>query len=251
MKAKPLALHPAAMLVALALSGLTCGHAESAQTPSSVEAAGIDIPILRVPKTSQPPTLDGVMEDGEWADASAISNFWYDFLSGHFYYLAPKETQLQIYAMYDDSTLYIAYRSPVYPEDTWLKARGRFPNELSHPMYGILWDDKSQLELRPYHDAAVGYQMGLFRWTINSVGVSDEGLWSPAPGWEHKAAKMRIGSKVSPMYWLLPVAPPVSHHCYPRFVLPFHPGWKVNKHRRGSQNDRSHPGPLAEVRQLQ
>lgn len=207
MKDKPLALHPVAMLV-LVLLGLTCGHAEPAQTPSSMEAAGIDIPILRVPKTSRPPTLDGVMEDGEWADASAISNFWYDFLSGHFYYLAPKETQLQIYAMYDDSTLYIAYRSPVYPEDTWLKARGRFPNVLSHPMYGILWDDKIELELRPYHDAAVGYQMGLFRWTINSVGVSDEALWSPATGWEHKAAKMRIGSKVSPTYWFLELAVP-------------------------------------------
>ena len=36
-------------------------------------------------------------------DASAISNFWYDFANADFRYLAPMETQLQVYAMYDDS----------------------------------------------------------------------------------------------------------------------------------------------------
>jgi len=198
------------VMAANLFAGSFSGSALGVETPTSSSAARVEFPILRIPKTHSPPTIDGTMEDGEWADASSISNFWYDFGAAGFRYLASMETQLQLYMMYDDENVYITYRSPVYPEGSWLRARGRFPNVLHHPMYGILWDDKIELELRPYHDAAVGFQMGLFRWTINSLGVSDEALWSPATGWEHGRARTVAGSTVTSTHWILELKIPLE-----------------------------------------
>ena len=50
--------------------------------------------------------------------------------SAMFRFMAPHQTQLQLYAGYDRENLYFCYTSPVYPEDSWLKARGRFPDML-------------------------------------------------------------------------------------------------------------------------
>lgn len=210
MHRKPSLTFSQIVLAAFLLLAALPEGASAVETPTSISAGRVEVPLLRVPKTSTRPTMDGVMEDGEWADASAISNFWYDFSRSDFRYLAPMETQLQVYAMYDDENLYIAYRSPVYPEGSWLRARGRFPNVLHHPVYGILWDDHIELELRPYHDAAYGFVMGLFRWTINPLGVADEALWSPATGWEHAAARSRIASTVTPTHWVLEIAIPLE-----------------------------------------
>jgi len=205
------------VVTAFIIAVLLPASASGVETPSSADQARVEVPVVRVPKTNNTPGIDGVMEEGEWTDATALSNFWYLWGAEGFLYLAPYETQLQVYTMYDDEYLYIAYRSPVYPEGSFLKARGRFPNVLHHPMYGILWDDKIELELRPYHDAGVGFQMGLFRWTINSLGVSDEVLWSPATGWEHERQRTIAGTKVTRTHWVLELAIPLEsflRHAY-------------------------------------
>lgn len=116
------------------------------ESPTSYgEAAKVDTPILRVPFTANPPTIDGTMEPGEWEDASALSGFWYDFAQAKFRFMAPMETQLEVYGAFDKTHLYIAYTSPVYPKNSWLKARGRFPDVIFHPLYGIIWDDHIEL----------------------------------------------------------------------------------------------------------
>ena len=91
--------------------------------PSSYgDAHNVDTPILRVPFMSKPPKIDGVMSPGEWEDSSALSGFWYDMDFGIFEYLAPPQTQLQLYAGYDKDNLYFCFSSPIYPVDSWLKA---------------------------------------------------------------------------------------------------------------------------------
>jgi len=121
----------AAVLVLLLI---VCETSHAVESPTSAgPVSRLDTPIFRIPKTTRPPQIDGVMAEGEWEDASALSAFWYDYIAGHFYYLAPIQTQLQLYAMYDDENLYLSYVSPVYPEASWLKARGRFPNVVHHP----------------------------------------------------------------------------------------------------------------------
>ena len=167
------------IIFAVCTLGFFIGHGASEELPTSYGAvAKVDTPILRIPHTKNPPKIDGVMAEGEWEDASALSGFWYDFAQAKFYFLAPIQTQLQVYAAFDKEKLYIAYSSPVYPEGSWLKARGRFPDVSHHPLYGVLWDDHVELELRPYHDIAKGFKLGLLKWFINPIATYADFYWS-------------------------------------------------------------------------
>ncbi len=184
---------------------------EAAVSPTSYgEAARVDIPILRVPFARKAPVIDGAMEEGEWEDAAALSGFWYDHQAGHFRFLAPHQTQLQLYAAYDREHLFLAYVSPVYPENSWLKARGRFPDVVGHPLYGLIWDDHIELELRPVEDNAEGFNRGLFKWFINPINAVADQLWSVKDGegkeWQSSAL---VRSGVDGKRWILEIAIPL------------------------------------------
>ncbi|HUU21054.1 MAG TPA: hypothetical protein VM389_00835, partial [Phycisphaerae bacterium] len=113
----------AAAVVAVAVLSAS-GPARAVETPTSAGPVAIlDTPIFRIPMMKTPPTIDGVMADKEWEDASAVSGFWYDWHLSRFLFMAAQQTQLQVYAAYDRENLYFAYSSPVYPENSWLKAR--------------------------------------------------------------------------------------------------------------------------------
>jgi hypothetical protein len=198
-------------LSALLLFGAACGLF-AAETPSSYGApARVDTPILRLPYMKTPPTIDGVMAAGEWEDASALSGFWYDYGHADFRFMAPPQTQLNVYAAYDKENIYFAIPSPVYPKNTWLKARGRFPDVLSHPRYGILWDDHIELELRPYADVAKGFQLGLYRWDVNPINAFCDWYWSQDGGhqmrWKSDAL---IRSTVDGKMWTIEFAIPLK-----------------------------------------
>ena len=173
------------------------------------EVARVDTPILRVPFMAEAPSIDGVMEEGEWADSSSLSGFWYDFAQAHFLFLAPMQTQLQVYAGYDKENLYLCYSSPVYPENSWLRSRGRFPDITHHPRYGLIGDDHIELELRPHHDNAEGFRLGLFKWFGNAFDTVADLYWSqtePAPNeWQSEAL---FQSVVTPTRWTLEIMIP-------------------------------------------
>ena len=186
--------------------------AHAIETPSSFsEPSTVDIPIIRMPVMRTPPTVDGVMEEGEWEDASAFSGFWYDFTQSKFLFLAPVQTQLQVYAAFDKEHLYIAYTSPVYPKNSWLKARGRFPDVIGHPLYGLQWDDHIEFELRPYHDHVRGFQLGLFKWFVNPIATASDQYWSVQFGGGRKwQSKARIRCATSGERWVLEMAIPLK-----------------------------------------
>ncbi|MEX0670562.1 MAG: hypothetical protein WD060_08920, partial [Pirellulales bacterium] len=124
------------------LAGFADMRAGAEETPSSYGApARVDTPLLRLPLMKAPPTIDGVMQKGEWDDSSSLSAFFYDYGQGDFRFVAPPQTQLEVYGGFDREHLYLAFTSPVFPVNSWFKARGRFPDVLQHPLYGILWDD--------------------------------------------------------------------------------------------------------------
>ncbi|MBM4143138.1 MAG: hypothetical protein FJ225_06065 [Lentisphaerae bacterium] len=154
--------------------------------PSYGEASKVDTPVLRVPFLTKPPTVDGIMAPGEWDDASALSAFRYDIHYGMFMFLAPHQTQVKLYAGYDRENLYFCQVSPIYPEDSWLKARGRFPDTLMHPLYGMLEDDHTELELRPVEDLVLGEKLGLLRWDVNPIGTVCDWHYSTAGGSDFK-----------------------------------------------------------------
>jgi len=189
---------------------LACAPAR-AQFRAYGEAATVDNPVLRIPYTQEAPTIDGVMEAGEWEDASALSGFWYDFAQAHFVYLAPPQTQLQVYTSYDDERLYVAYTSPVYPVDSWLRARGRFPNVTHHPEYGLIWDDHLELELRPYADNAEGFRKGLFKWFVNPTATVADLYWSIQGGEKKRwSSKIKARSEVTSDRWVVEMAIPLE-----------------------------------------
>lgn len=191
-------------------------NADCRETPVSYGApARVDTPILRVPMMKTPPEIDGVMSPGEWEDASALSAFWYDFARSDFRYLAPIQTQLQTYVAYDKDHLYFAFSSPTYPLNSWLKARGRFPDVLNHPLYGILWDDHLELELRAHHDLAEGFQLGLLRFDVNPIGTYIDWYWSQQGGMDRKwTSKAKIRCTTDNNRWITEYAIPHKSMAY-------------------------------------
>jgi len=180
--------------------------AAAEETPSSYGApAKVDTPILRLPLMKAAPTIDGVMEKGEWDDSSALSAFFYDYAQADFRFMAAPQTQVEVYGGYDRDHLYMAFTSPVFPVNSWFKARGRFPDVLNHPLYGILWDDKLELELRPHNDLAEGFRLGLFRWDVNPINTFADWYWSQQTGpdfkWKSNAtirSQLNYQTKVGP-----------------------------------------------------
>ncbi len=182
---------------------------------SSGQVAQVDTPIIRLPLMQNPPTIDGIFEEKEWEDASALSSFWYDYGQSHFYFLAPYQTQLQVYLGYDKDNLYICYNSPVYPEKSWLKARARHNDVIGHALYGLQWDDHVELEIRPYHDNRVGFRSGLFKWFANPFNVYSDQYWSPVHG-EGKRWRSgtRVRSTVDGERWVLEMQVPLENLKY-------------------------------------
>ena len=197
---------------ALVLAAWVCasGWAQEVETPaSSGEASRVETPLLRIPMTKRPPKIDGVMEPDEWTDASAASGFWYwnYGTSCHYDYMAPHETQLEVYGAYDKEKLYIAFSSPVYPVNSWLRAFGRFPDVISHPLYGIYRDDYVGLGIWPYGDKVKSYRMGQFGWFINCIDVmSDSG---PGLGRKWQSGIVTRG-QVTPTRWVQEMSIPLK-----------------------------------------
>ena len=181
------------------------------QPTSYGKAATVDAALLRVPMTQRPPTIDGRLSPNEWEDASSFSGFWYDSGGGAYNFLAPNETQNSVYMMYDRERLYIAATYPVFPEGSWLRARGRFPNVLMHPLYGVLGDDHIEIEIRPYHDAARGFVMGLVRWDVNSLNTVCDWTWSRKRGSYDMSYRSRavIRSHIDAKLWAVEFAIPL------------------------------------------
>ena len=184
----------------------------AAETPSSYGApAKVDTPILRVPLMKTPPTIDGVMRKGEWDDSSSLSGFWYDYGQADFRFMAPPQTQVVVHAAYDRDNLYWAVSSPVFPVNSWFKARGRFPDVLMHPLYGILWDDKLEMELRPAADLAEGFKLGLFRWDVNPINSYADWHWSQQGGTDFKwKSNAVIRSQLDRDRWVVEFAIPFA-----------------------------------------
>ncbi len=205
-------MHRLKPLMLLFASLLLTGAGFGLDTPTSFgEVARVDTPILRIPFMKQPPKIDGAMSKGEWEDASALSGFWYDFAQAAFIYLAPMQTQLQVYAAYDKENLYIAYSSPVFPTNSWLRSRGRFPDVTHHPQYGLIWDDHVEIEFRPHADNAEGFRLGLFKWFVNPFDTASDLYWSQNGGekrrWQSKAY---IKNGVTGTRWILEMAIPLK-----------------------------------------
>ena len=184
--------------------------AQALETPKSYgEPASFQNAVIRIPMTEEGPTIDGVMEEGEWENATGISGFWYDFTQADPRFLASHHIQPRVYMSYDKEYLYACFDNPVYPENSWLKARGRFPDVLDHPQYGLLWDDHVEFELRPHPNNTKGFNLGLLRWDLNVINNVVDWCWTKARGddrtWTSNAL---IRAKAGDKRWIIEMAIP-------------------------------------------
>ena len=184
--------------------------ARAIETPKSYgEAASFEHAVVRVPMADAPPTIDGVIEAGEWEDATTISGFWYDFSLGKPLYLASHHLQPRAYVSYGKEHMYVCFDNPVYPENSWLKAQGRFPDVLGHPLYGLLWDDHVEFEMRPYPNNTKGFLLGLIRWDVNVINNMVDWCWTQSKGenkrWQSGA---EIRAKAGQKRWVIEMAIP-------------------------------------------
>ncbi len=171
------------LLIAVILSAA----GQEVDTPtSSGPVSQVVVSEFRIPKTPKPPVIDGRMGEDEWENSSALTAFWYA-ISGQFYFMAPHETQLQVYACYDKDNLYLAFTSPVYPRGSWLRSRGRFPDIIEHPLYGIYRDDYCGFGLRPYHDNVKSRRMGGYFFWINPISMIGDVGPNVGREWQSKA----------------------------------------------------------------
>ena len=197
--------------VLLAACACSVALARGNETPaSSGEAARVETPLLRIPSIGTPPVIDGVMTPGEWDDASAASGFWYwnYGTTCNYDYMAPFETQLQVYGAFDKENLYLAFTSPVYPVNSWLRARGRFPDVIEHPMYGIYRDDYVGLGLWPYGDPVKSYRMGQYTWFINCINIMGDSGPGLGKKWQSRTSTRGIVTRTR---WVQELAIPLEN----------------------------------------
>jgi hypothetical protein len=169
--------------------------------------------ILRVPFLAGAPTLDGVINNGEWNAAAAISGFFGAQTNGHgvFSGLVSRATQPQICLGYDNTNLYLCYRIPISPAGYQLRREAKYPDVLTHPLYGLLRDDCCGLELWPCGDIREAQKRGLFRLDWNAIGTSVDWHFATTSGadmkWDSKAT---IRTVADDRLWVSECAIPLS-----------------------------------------
>ncbi len=145
----------------------------------NLAAAEFKHPVLRVPKLTKPPVIDGKIEPGEWEKASAITGFAAGG-PGSTESLVPEVQQVVWYLGYDDTYLYLAMRSP-HPRGTYPVARVKEDDNI-----GVLFEDHVEIQICPFErDKATRPGVGFFKIMVNPKGAMiDQYLFNGTPGTE-------------------------------------------------------------------
>ena len=134
-----------------------------AQAPASLPQGPLKDPgqkTVRIVRTTGKPTIDGVVNEAEWAGAARID----DLYQVNPVEYAPASERSEIYLFYDDHALYIAakmYQPPDSITANMLRQNG-----------SITQDDTLFVTLDPFNTRRAGYFFGL-----NANGVRYDGLY--------------------------------------------------------------------------
>ncbi len=115
---------------------------------------------LRVVRTDKPPTIDGVLDEQEWALAARVDDLHQIQPTEY----APAGDRTIVYVMYDSNALYIGAR--LYQDPKTLTARILRQGEQ------VFGDDWFSVMIDPFHDQRSGY-----RFQTNPNGLRQEALY--------------------------------------------------------------------------
>ncbi|MEE3196992.1 MAG: carbohydrate binding family 9 domain-containing protein, partial [Pseudomonadota bacterium] len=128
---------------------------------------------ITIVRTKTPPTIDGILGDEAWSQATVIS----DFLQSKPLEGAEPTERTEIYLLYDDNMLYIAGR--FWDSEPERIAAGT----LRHRWNRLGDDDRIAVVLSPYNDQRSGY-----KFETNANGVKHEAIYQNVsqnlPAWD-------------------------------------------------------------------
>ena len=132
----------------------------AAQEISDERSAGEQV-TARISRTDTPPTLDGVLDDAAWEQATVIDDFHQFNPVDH---AEPSERTI-VYVAYDDDNFYVAAR--MYDsEPDQIRARQLVQGASSR------WDDNFGIIIDPFNNKRTGYQF-----QTNPNGVRGDGTF--------------------------------------------------------------------------
>ncbi|MCM8770224.1 MAG: DUF6067 family protein, partial [Candidatus Omnitrophica bacterium] len=164
---------------------------------TGLQSADFKHPILKVPKMTKPPVIDGKIQPGEWSQAAAITGFAAGG-PGSTESLVPEVQQVAWFLGYDDTYLYLAMRSP-NPKGTYPVARVKDDDDI-----GVLFEDHVEIQICPFdRDKATRPGVGFFKMMVNpKAAMIDQYLFNGTPGTEELwSTGGETKCTVTPDYW--------------------------------------------------
>src|SRR5580658_5109896 len=166
------------------------------RSASQSPAQGPRLPRMTVPATSHPPTIDGVMEPGEWDRAAACTGFVTTFEG--------KLTKVQSTAWltYDSRYLYVAFRNFRGPQLSFISARARRNDDDA-----IVYDPSNEVWFSPPGNPQTTYQS-----MFNAYPAVLDAKMIPSVGYTSKSwsGKWEIASRQSADSWTVEARAPIS-----------------------------------------
>lgn len=170
--------------------------------------------LIHVPVFTNPPEIDGYLDDSIWQSAAQVDSFFI-YSSLHFAAI-PSKQRTEILIGYDTAALYIGFRGhDAHPDSLVVK---------THEQDGEIWyEDILELFIDPHFDHRSYIHLG-----INSLGTfTDAALDRSADKkgitWN---SDVIIGAQVDATYWSLELAIPFGTNTFPQPQSTDH--WGIN-----------------------
>ena len=159
-------------LLTIALLIACCATGSSAAVRGDYKA-----PLLTVPFTATPPTMDGIIRDDQWQHALSINAL--QTTDGNL-----STRQATFYLLWDEDHLYLAMRSPIRPGERMVQANRVVGRDNSKTVF----DDSYEIWLNFNTTSPTGEQV-FFQYLGNVAGSKYDVMFEPTvgnsrPGWE-------------------------------------------------------------------
>ena len=160
---------------------------------------------LEIPKSEQPPVIDGVSAEGEWDGALRLSDPYLHLgifkATGE---IDPRRCDFSV--LWDETALYFRCRAETAPGNRLMLASG---------VHSVYMDDNFEFHFDPPASfrSVESRRFGVFQLIVNAVGETytqheNPGYGLPAAPWKLKG--MRIANKVQGDVWTLELAIPAK-----------------------------------------
>ena len=158
-----LAPHPRMTLARCGLALAVLGAAAAEAQPSTG-----GLPTVRIERASEPPAIDGNLDDAAWAQAAVIS----DVVQARPVDQGPPSERSEIYLMYDEDNLYIGGRF-------WDSEPELISANILRQHTGLRDDDRLAVVIDPFNTRRSGY-----RFELNPNGVRVDALYENLGGFQ-------------------------------------------------------------------